>query len=328
MKDTNKVNLPKDDKNKLSKADSVEAKHEEDGDESYLDPMERVVEEITTILAQDKSVREGVFRELNDRQREHISILKQASVVTDVLLLEGDGEKQNASCLVFLPGLIDTSKATAKQKALETIRAEINGLQHEVDENRHKATKLMNNAVLYAKQIGNRLLFAKENLLDHGEYEDWVEENFDGGLSTARAYTRIASYQNWNKIAPKLYGPGGLTLQQALAWIRERPAEKKKDSRKADHIKTLKGAFGRLLSRQNKKELTLLVYHEWAFMDKIEEAAEKVKTEGRREKKLEYAVERYASARNRLQRRASTEWSVTDELCEADFQETHVDSWN
>jgi hypothetical protein len=138
-----------------------------------------------------------------------------------------DDEIQNASRLAFSPEKIDTSTAEAKAKALETIKAEINGLHTEIDQNKSVARKLMSNAVQYAEHIGDRLLFVRWHLLKRGEYQDWVGDNFDGGLSTAPAYTRIANLKNWTKISSKLHS-GALTLEQALALIKKRGPEKRR----------------------------------------------------------------------------------------------------
>jgi hypothetical protein len=183
--------------------------------------------EIIDILYRDKSIRDRVFRDLYVKNSDHLEWLEDHSPAA-----------QNARLLAFCPDGSDVSTAAAKQKTLETIAAEINGLQSEIEKNRSCATKLMRSAVEYAKAVGDRLLFVKFELLEHGKYEDWVEENFEGGLSTARAYTRLAKQENWQKIAPRFYR-GKITLKEALALIRERPAEKEEDTRRRNWMKAL-----------------------------------------------------------------------------------------
>src|SRR5690349_15889701 len=100
--------------------------------------------------------------------------------------------------------------AAEKKAELEAIKAQIAALQDEICANKRMAGKLLSNAVFHAKAIGDRSLYAKGHLLEHGEYEDWVEKNFEGGISTMRVYTRIAHYKNWPKIAKKAYSPKGL----------------------------------------------------------------------------------------------------------------------
>lgn len=85
---------------------------------------------------------------------------------------------------------------------------------------RARTKKLICDTVEYAKQMGDRLLSVKENLR-HGEYRNWVEANFDGGVSTARVYTRIANPKNWSRIAAQP-NVGALTIAQALELLKQR----------------------------------------------------------------------------------------------------------
>ena len=210
---------------------------------------------------EDEEIRTEVFCQMHAKQRETFTALHREKVAT-----------QNASRLAFCP---DVSTKEARQRALEVIRAEINGLQCEVEANKKSAGKLLCNAVHYAKRIGDRLLFAQEHLLDHGEYEDWVEDNFNGGLSTARAYTRIAKFQNWKLIAPKLQS-GTLTIQQALQLIKKGPPEKEKgDMSRASRINFLKLKFANLIKHWSDEALSDMV-NSIKFIPGIEALMEKL----------------------------------------------------
>lgn len=228
---------------------------------------ETLVVQISTVLNKEQPIREKVFRRLQEMQRDDLAQAPANNI-------------QNASSLAIWPNTSDISTIEAKKKALETIRAEINGLQFESKQNKAKATKLMTNVVLYAKRIGDRLLYAKWHLLKHSEYEAWVAKNFDGGVSTARVYTRIAKLENWKKIAPKLH-KGQLTLEQALAIIRGKPEKEKLDSRTKMLRKMLLGQFHRQIKTWPDKALSHLA-HDFKLMPLITAAAEERYQEIRR----------------------------------------------
>src|SRR6185295_17195489 len=131
--------------------------------------------------------------------------------------------------------------------------------------------KLIFRSIHHAKAIGDRLLRVK-SLVGHGNYERWVEEKFDGGLSTARAYTRIAQYKNWAKIAPKLSEVGGMTIEAALSLLKERQEEIKPDRRRENAIRELVNKFIRLVQEWPDKVLCRLAY-DFGFIERIERTA-------------------------------------------------------
>lgn len=176
----------------------------------------------------------------------------------------------------------------------------------------------MKNAVVYAKSIGDRLFFVKCHLLEHGEYEKWVEKNFKGGLSTARVYTRIAKYENWKKIVAYLEW---ITLEQAIALLRQRPEPKKEDLRRQNWIRELKQKFGQMVTQWPDKKLELSAYN-IKLMGEIEKLA------GEEPKKL-IPKERRPNSSWRMMHRLEVQreilkefdpqWNVTDELCKPDL---------
>lgn len=62
---------------------------------------------------------------------------------------------------------------------------------------------------------GEELLEMKE-FLGHGNYQEWLKRNFEGGVSTARVYTRIS--KNWKWIESKINDR--TTIEQALKLIK------------------------------------------------------------------------------------------------------------
>lgn len=221
---------------------------------------------IVDILNRHPDLRERVFRDLHSKQRETLEIYTEESTLNQI-----------ASPLAFYREMVENVTAETKTALLETLRAEINGIQNEIRLNEKKASKLMTNAVIHAKVIGDRLFLIRTTLLKHGEYEDWVEDNFNGGLSTARAYTRIAKFENWKKIAPKVHS-GTLTIEKALQLIRERGPEKKPDpdDRRPDWIKNLAARFTRTIKTWPSSLLRKMA-DDLEFMDAIEREAKRRK---------------------------------------------------
>lgn len=222
----------KDDQLEFSLGDSIKAgrrwrTHGADDNRFIPHPLEEAkqatVDQIIRILEEEEAIREKVFSDLYATHRNRIDHN-----------LSDRFEQTRSEHLAFYPKMIDESDEEEKSKAREELRAEINMIQSEISKNKRSAGNLLCNAVWYAKHIGDRLLFVKAKLLEYGEYEDWVKENFSGGLSTARAYTRIARYKNWQKIAHKLNN-GKLTIEGALALLRERHKDEEKGSKKRDN---------------------------------------------------------------------------------------------
>jgi hypothetical protein len=175
--------------------------------------------EIASMLDGNKHLYESVFYRLDDRRQ---SKLHELETFAD--LAKGEIAKR----LAFSPENIPHVTKQEKAKALEMIEAEIKDIMGKIQMNDAKAGKLMQESVLYAKLIGDRLLFIRNHLLEHGEYERWLELHFRGAPSTARGYTRIAQHKNWKIIAPKVNG-GRLTLNQAWRLIQHGVPEPKEE---------------------------------------------------------------------------------------------------
>jgi hypothetical protein len=212
-----------------------------------------VVKEVIRVL-DDKEIRDHVFRELYERQREALRSLKSP-----------DANKTRPLPYSSAQNLT----REAKQKALAILKAEINQLFGEIRANEKTATKLMSNAVLYAKRIGDHLLYVK-SIVGDGHYEEWVAKHFDGGLSTVRVYTRIASYQNWKRIATRLHG-GRMTIAEAYALLRRQP-KPKPDARRENCIGILVSRFRGLVARWPDEPIIQLA-HDLAVMSRLEDAA-------------------------------------------------------
>lgn len=86
----------------------------------------------------------------------------------------------------------------------------INALHHEVEQ--HKTQMF-----LKARCAGELLLEAKHTVL-HGEWQDWLETNFEGSGRTARAYMRIA--RRWDVIQAKRQSTANLSISEALKLVR------------------------------------------------------------------------------------------------------------
>src|SRR5687768_17349351 len=82
----------------------------------------------------------------------------------------------NAGWRDMLPRPAGELSEQERQKELAQIKEEINHLNDEIEGNREKATKLIFDAVWYAKRIGDKLRRVKELL--PGSYQQWVLENF------------------------------------------------------------------------------------------------------------------------------------------------------
>ncbi len=97
--------------------------------------------------------------------------------------------------------------------AAETIlplATRINALHHEVQT---YETQML----LKARTAGELLLEAKDTVL-HGEWQDWLEANFEGSGRSARAYMRIA--RRWDVIQAKRQSTATLSISEALKLVR------------------------------------------------------------------------------------------------------------
>ncbi len=98
----------------------------------------------------------------------------------------------------------------AAAEAILPLATRINALHHEVET--HKTQML-----LKARAAGELLLEAKDTVL-HGEWQDWLEANFEGSGRTARAYMRIA--RRWDVIQAKRQSTATLSISEALQLVR------------------------------------------------------------------------------------------------------------
>ena len=279
-----------------------------DAETKMDEAKEKLVMQITEFL-EDKEIRSPVFRKLSEERRERHSRAEAWPKV-----------KPPAS-----KTFPDDIPIEERERSLEEVKEEINGLYDEIHHNKMNATGLMGNAVKYAKQIGDRLLYVKGYLVSYGNYENWIEENFDGGLSTARAYTRIAKFKNWQKIAPKLYSPGGLTLEKALALLKERSEEKKTDARRKNWVNRLSKRFHRLIETWSDEQLCDQA-NGVGLMDIIDEAMRETGSNTRQGKERNYAQDKYR-LKLEVQRAVLKEFDpsrlITDELMPADMVESN-----
>jgi len=158
-----------------------------------------------------------------------------------------------------------------KEKELEEIKQEINAHYEAIGQNYYKVRKLIFDSVHFAKRIGDKLLRVKQ-LVGHGHYEKWVEKNFTGGLSTARAYTRIAKHENWKRIASKLTEWGDMTIESALSLLRTKGPEVEKDKRWLKLIEHLAKRLEYRAGRWPEHVILRFAYND-EIMDDFEKAA-------------------------------------------------------
>jgi hypothetical protein len=85
---------------------------------------------------------------------------------------------------------------------MSEIRKQSTGIQeslaYEINLYHGKCEETLGQAVVYAKEAGDRLAKVKAGL-GHGEWLPWLEKNFKGTPRTAQVYMRIAS--NWSELA-------------------------------------------------------------------------------------------------------------------------------
>jgi len=78
----------------------------------------------------------------------------------------------------------------------------------------------LNKAIYYAKNAGDVLRMAKPKV-GHGNWLEWLDQNFRASAETARVYMRIS--EHWEShILPAMEGDEGLTIEKAREII-QRP---------------------------------------------------------------------------------------------------------
>lgn len=90
-------------------------------------------------------------------------------------------------------------------------------LAERINSHHAAATHHAEQVIVNARAAGELLLEAKDTVL-HGEWQDWLEANFEGSGRTARAYMRIA--RRWDLIRAKRQSTATLSISEALKLIR------------------------------------------------------------------------------------------------------------
>jgi hypothetical protein len=161
-----------------------------------------------------------------------------------------------------------------RRRELKEIADKINGMEEKIRSSQRKAAKLLWDAVYHAKGIGDLLARAKQ-LLRHGKYEQWIEDNFIGGKSTARAYKQIAEFENWRRIQAR----GRPSIREALALLKE-----KEEPPASFPANSLVGQFERLISEWP-EYLCEMLTDDAEAMDVIEKACKQRYAELHREQR-------------------------------------------
>jgi hypothetical protein len=127
-------------------ADEIKGKPVDDDNGFVDDPLAdgeaAVAEQIANMLDRDKEVRERVFRELDSLSQDRLRSIE----------MEKWEEKKNASHLAFWSEWIDLTSEEEKEKALQAIKAEINGLFGEI---RHPVRQAKDCSVKFAQKVPN-----------------------------------------------------------------------------------------------------------------------------------------------------------------------------
>lgn len=90
-------------------------------------------------------------------------------------------------------------------------------LADEINEEHRQAEAAMTEALVHARNAGRGLNAAKDQT-EHGEWGDWVRDNFEGSERTARVYQRIA--RNWTKIENR-QRDADLSIRGAVRLLRD-----------------------------------------------------------------------------------------------------------
>jgi|GEM_PF-6523264 hypothetical protein len=238
------------------------------------------VRQIEGFLENDPELRSIVFHRIKENARKRIETLRKGEAIEEILQMQ-KREKDNANALAVLSQRIRTGTLQEKTKALQSLVGEIADRQQNIDKNERAAANSMNLAVTYAKEIGDRLQFAKDHLIPEGQYEKWVEETFDGIFkpSTARLYRQIAAPQNWKKIAKKVNTPPGLSLRAARALLTDKPEKQSKSEIEKTRAKLEKKAlekFRELIAGWPPKMLDEVTFSNAWFWGRLDKEAQKL----------------------------------------------------
>lgn len=97
-----------------------------------------------------------------------------------------------------------------KQKSLSELTTRVNALHLRIEQ-------ALRTAILLAKETG-ALLYKIKKRLGHGEFGDWLENNFASSPETARVYMRIS--QKWYRLKSEFEGDQDLTIARATEILR------------------------------------------------------------------------------------------------------------
>lgn len=151
---------------------------------------------------------------------------------------------------------------------LASLEEKINSKHQIVRDQEAQAGKLTRDTVIKAKAVGELLLKVKALL--GGQYTLWVENRFDGSLSTAKGYRRLARREVWEKVEKLLKSEDGCTLRQALKLAVKNP--KADTPRKEMLQKKLAGQFSKII-RSFPEEALARLTSDPLFIKLIEELA-------------------------------------------------------
>lgn len=111
---------------------------------------------------------------------------------------------------------------TAKQQSSAVLTDELDELASEANKHHHECCRSMCAAIKHAHFAGQMLCSAKDRV-GHGNFTEWLEENFDGSVETARVYMRVA--RNWQRLEPEVNRPRDLSLKRALDILTVKPSD-------------------------------------------------------------------------------------------------------
>ncbi len=169
-------------------------------------------------------------------------------------------QKQNGNAL---PVSEEAPANDQKQLADLTIEE----LTAEVYQFHRKVIDCQKQALQYARQAGIRLILLKSKY-EHGDWTDYLQEDFPDSPETARGYMRVA--RHWHKIAFYTYPSTRLSLRQALRFIAEERGKVKKESPATLRKEALNG-FANELKRWIASEVRYLAENQeavWAVLRK------------------------------------------------------------
>jgi len=89
----------------------------------------------------------------------------------------------------------------------------LNDLADQINDHYREAESAARSTIKHVV-AGGRLLMEVKARVGHGQFGQWLADNFRGSASTARAYMRVA--RNWPELESKLQTTGDLTIESAL----------------------------------------------------------------------------------------------------------------